>query len=130
MQCKDRTISNYTGSASAAKLVIVQHKKLNLKVKFVDMLTYLQPLELKQAAKDFGDSNDDKKGLFPYESFNTDNVNEVLISNCSICGCKFIFDNKPTLDRIDKGEASGNGVANSKGHSKDNLILSILPFAQ
>ncbi|KAA6369644.1 MAG: hypothetical protein EZS28_034829 [Streblomastix strix] len=32
-------------------------------------------------------------------------------SNCSICGCKFTFDNKPTLDKID----------NSKGHSKDNV---------
>ncbi|KAA6315089.1 MAG: hypothetical protein EZS28_055471 [Streblomastix strix] len=35
-------------------------------------------MELKQAAKDFGDGYDDKKGLFPYEAFNTDNVNEVL----------------------------------------------------
>ncbi|KAA6363654.1 MAG: hypothetical protein EZS28_040819, partial [Streblomastix strix] len=47
MQCKDWTISNYIGSASTAKQVIVHHKKLNLKVKFVDMLTYLQPMELK-----------------------------------------------------------------------------------
>ncbi|KAA6368156.1 MAG: hypothetical protein EZS28_036317 [Streblomastix strix] len=78
MQCKDWTITNYTGSPSTAKLIIVHHKKLNLKVKFVDMLTYLQPMELKQAAKDFGDGYDDKKGLFPYECFNTDNVNEVL----------------------------------------------------
>ncbi|KAA6368664.1 MAG: hypothetical protein EZS28_035809, partial [Streblomastix strix] len=78
MQCKDWTISNYIGSASTAKQVIVHHKKLNLKVKFVDMLTYLQPMELKQAAKDFGDGYDDKKGIFPYEAFNTDNVNEVL----------------------------------------------------
>ncbi|KAA6387854.1 MAG: hypothetical protein EZS28_016620 [Streblomastix strix] len=31
-----------------------------------------------QAAKDFGDGYDDKIGLFPYEVFNTDNVNEVL----------------------------------------------------
>ncbi|KAA6356794.1 MAG: hypothetical protein EZS28_047679, partial [Streblomastix strix] len=78
MQCKDWTITNYTGSPSTAKLIIVHHKKLNLKVKFVDMLTYLQPMELKQAAKDFGDGYDDKKGLFPYECFNTDNVNEIL----------------------------------------------------
>ncbi|KAA6372693.1 MAG: hypothetical protein EZS28_031780 [Streblomastix strix] len=78
MQCKDWTISNYTGSASTAKQVTEHHKKLNLKVKFVDMLTYLQPMELKQAAKDFRDGYDDKKGLFPYEAFNTDNVNEVL----------------------------------------------------
>ncbi|KAA6378313.1 MAG: hypothetical protein EZS28_026160, partial [Streblomastix strix] len=78
MQCKDWTITNYTGSPSTAKLIIVHHKKLNLKVKFVDMLTYLQSMELKQAAKDFGDGYDDKKGLFPYECFNTDNVNEVL----------------------------------------------------
>ncbi|KAA6381509.1 MAG: hypothetical protein EZS28_022964 [Streblomastix strix] len=35
-------------------------------------------MELKQAAKDFGDGYDDKKGLFPYEAFNTDNVNEIL----------------------------------------------------
>ncbi|KAA6358261.1 MAG: hypothetical protein EZS28_046212, partial [Streblomastix strix] len=35
-------------------------------------------MELKQAAKDFGDGYDDKKGLFPYEAFNIDNVNEVL----------------------------------------------------
>ncbi|KAA6379799.1 MAG: hypothetical protein EZS28_024674 [Streblomastix strix] len=33
------------------------------------------------------------------------------VSNCSICGCKFTWNNKPTLDRID----------NSKGHSKDNV---------
>ncbi|KAA6361754.1 MAG: hypothetical protein EZS28_042719, partial [Streblomastix strix] len=78
MQCKDWTITNYTGSPTTAKLIIVHHKKLNLKVKFVDMLTYLQPMELKQAAKDFGDGYDDKKGLFPYECFNTDNVNEIL----------------------------------------------------
>ncbi|KAA6355654.1 MAG: hypothetical protein EZS28_048819, partial [Streblomastix strix] len=51
MQCKDWTISNYTGRASTAKQVIAHHKKLNLKVKFVDMLTYLQPMELKQAVK-------------------------------------------------------------------------------
>ncbi|KAA6353162.1 MAG: hypothetical protein EZS28_051311, partial [Streblomastix strix] len=150
-------------------------------------------MELKQAAKDFGDGYDDKKGLFPYEAFNTDNVNEIdmfsfmsmaacsnaikyakayedfdingvypnfedlsqkfyltenywqskvkgylsqdkhqkrdttnnvqdsdfdyfkqlfKVSNCNICGCKFTFDNKPTLDRID----------NSKGHSKDNVL--------
>ncbi|KAA6374210.1 MAG: hypothetical protein EZS28_030263 [Streblomastix strix] len=78
MQCKDWTISNYIGSPTQAKQVIVHHKKMNLKVKFVDMLTYLQPMELKQAAKDFGDGYDDKKGLFLYEAFNTDNVNEVL----------------------------------------------------
>ncbi|KAA6398881.1 MAG: hypothetical protein EZS28_005590 [Streblomastix strix] len=78
MQCKDWTISNYIGSPTIAKQVIVHHKKLNLKVKFVDMLTYLQPMELKQAAKDFRDGYDDKKGIFPYETFNTDNVNEVL----------------------------------------------------
>ncbi|KAA6359551.1 MAG: hypothetical protein EZS28_044922, partial [Streblomastix strix] len=78
MQCKDWTISNYIGSPTQAKQVIVHHKKMNLKVKFVDMLTYLQPMELRQAAKDFGDGYDDKKGLFPYEAFNTDNVNEVL----------------------------------------------------
>ncbi|KAA6353902.1 MAG: hypothetical protein EZS28_050571, partial [Streblomastix strix] len=34
------------------------------------------------------------------------------VSNCSICGRKFTFDNKPTLDRID----------NTKGHSKDNVL--------
>ncbi|KAA6396630.1 MAG: hypothetical protein EZS28_007842 [Streblomastix strix] len=78
LQCKDWTINNYIGSASTAKQVIVHQKKMNLKVKFVDMLKYLQPMELKQAAKDFGDGYDDKKGLFPYEAFNTDNVNEVL----------------------------------------------------
>ncbi|KAA6360974.1 MAG: hypothetical protein EZS28_043499, partial [Streblomastix strix] len=78
MQCKDWTINNYIGSPTQAKQVIVHHKKLNLKVKFVDMLTYLQRMEFKQAAKDFGDGYDDKKGLFPYEAFNTDNVNEVL----------------------------------------------------
>ncbi|KAA6400250.1 MAG: hypothetical protein EZS28_004229 [Streblomastix strix] len=78
MQCKDWTISNYIGSPSQAKQAIVHHKKLNLKVKFVDMLMYLQPMELKQAAKDFGDGYEYKKGLFPYEAFNTDNVNEVL----------------------------------------------------
>ncbi|KAA6398676.1 MAG: hypothetical protein EZS28_005802 [Streblomastix strix] len=78
MQCKDWTISNYIGSPTQAKQVIAHHKKMNLKVKFVDMLTYLQPMELKQAAKDFGDGYDDKKGLFPYEAFSTDNVNEVL----------------------------------------------------
>ncbi|KAA6380109.1 MAG: hypothetical protein EZS28_024363, partial [Streblomastix strix] len=32
-------------------------------------------------------------------------------SNCNICGCKFTFANKPTLDRIN----------NLKGHSKDNV---------
>ncbi|KAA6382150.1 MAG: hypothetical protein EZS28_022323, partial [Streblomastix strix] len=78
LQCKDWIISNYIGSASTAKQVIVHHKKLNLKVKFVDMLTYLQPMELRQAAKDFGDGYDDKKSIFPYESFNIENVNEVL----------------------------------------------------
>ncbi|KAA6365771.1 MAG: hypothetical protein EZS28_038702, partial [Streblomastix strix] len=86
MQCKDWTISNYIGSPTLAKQVIVHHKKLNLKVKFVDMLTYLQPMELKQAAKDFEQTQglssangyDDKKGLFPYKAFNTNNVNEVL----------------------------------------------------
>ncbi|KAA6398764.1 MAG: hypothetical protein EZS28_005704, partial [Streblomastix strix] len=76
MQCKDWTISNYIDSPSQAKQVIEHHKKLNMKVKFVDMLTNLQPMELKQAAKDFGDGYDDRKGLFPYDSFNTDNVNE------------------------------------------------------
>ncbi|KAA6395856.1 MAG: hypothetical protein EZS28_008616 [Streblomastix strix] len=43
-------------------------------------------MELKQAAKDFGETYglssangyDDKKGLFPYQAFNTDNVNEEL----------------------------------------------------
>ncbi|KAA6377706.1 MAG: hypothetical protein EZS28_026767 [Streblomastix strix] len=64
--------------ASTAKQVIVHHQKLNLKVKFVDMLTYLQPRELKQAANDFGDGYDDKRSLLPNEAFNNDNVNEVL----------------------------------------------------
>ncbi|KAA6312372.1 MAG: hypothetical protein EZS28_055936, partial [Streblomastix strix] len=41
MQCKDWTISNYIGSPIQAKQVIARHKKMNLKVKFVDMLTYL-----------------------------------------------------------------------------------------
>ncbi|KAA6380910.1 MAG: hypothetical protein EZS28_023563 [Streblomastix strix] len=36
-------------------------------------------MELTQAAMDFCDGYDDKKGLFPIEAFNTDNVNEIDI---------------------------------------------------
>ncbi|KAA6404408.1 MAG: hypothetical protein EZS28_000067 [Streblomastix strix] len=135
MQCKDWTISNYIGSTSTAKLVIVHHKKLNLKVKFVDMLTYLQPIELMQAAKYFGDGYDDKKDLFPYEAFNTDNVNEVLSKSEPFAMEDFKSSLKKTIIsqkyyqiQLDEAKRFKNRWENLQFHNEQDTYIMIKPL--
>ncbi|KAA6376449.1 MAG: hypothetical protein EZS28_028024 [Streblomastix strix] len=95
LQCADWQIKSYIGSSGVAKQIVVQHKKLDVKLKFIDIFTYYVPITLKEFAKTFsyevpsGDQSQivmvspfesicNQKGVFPYEYINTDNYKEIL----------------------------------------------------
>ncbi|KAA6376183.1 MAG: hypothetical protein EZS28_028290, partial [Streblomastix strix] len=78
LQCADWQIKSYIGSSGVAKQIVVQHKKLDVKQKFIDILTYYIPITLKEFAKTFNQKIESQKGMFPYEYINTDNYKEIL----------------------------------------------------
>ncbi|KAA6325374.1 MAG: hypothetical protein EZS28_054075, partial [Streblomastix strix] len=46
--------------------------------KFIDAMNYTQPTDLANFAKDFGNKDNESKGLFPYEGITYDNYNYEL----------------------------------------------------
>ncbi|KAA6369340.1 MAG: hypothetical protein EZS28_035133 [Streblomastix strix] len=78
LQCADWEIKSYIGSSGVAKQIVVQHKHLDVKLKFIDVLTYYVPITLKEFAQTFNSEINGQKGVFPYEFINTDNYKEIL----------------------------------------------------
>ncbi|KAA6365736.1 MAG: hypothetical protein EZS28_038737, partial [Streblomastix strix] len=91
LQSSDWEIKSYIGSSSQAKSIIVKHKHSQIKLKFCDIMVYVQAMTLKDFAKNFGEEAIKRteeirreclklleKGVFPYEYINTDNFNDVL----------------------------------------------------
>ncbi|KAA6399004.1 MAG: hypothetical protein EZS28_005463 [Streblomastix strix] len=78
LQCADWQIKSYIGSSGVAKQIVVQHKKLDVKLKFIDILTYYVPITLKEFVKTFNQKIESQKEVFPYEYINTDNYKEIL----------------------------------------------------
>ncbi|KAA6382788.1 MAG: hypothetical protein EZS28_021685 [Streblomastix strix] len=78
LQCADWEIKNYIGSSGIAKQIVVQHKRLDVKLKFIDVLSYYVPITLKEFAQTFNSEINGQKGVFPYEFINIDNYKEIL----------------------------------------------------
>ncbi|KAA6381364.1 MAG: hypothetical protein EZS28_023108 [Streblomastix strix] len=68
LQCADLEIKNYIGSSGMAKQIVIQHKHLDVKLKFIDVLTYQTPITLKEFAQTFNSEIDEP---FPIESFDS-----------------------------------------------------------
>ncbi|KAA6371011.1 MAG: hypothetical protein EZS28_033462, partial [Streblomastix strix] len=97
---QDWEIKSYIGSSSQAKSIIAKHRYSQIKLKFCDIMVYVQPMTLKDFAQNFGEEAMKQmqeitkeylkllaqarsrglleKGVFPYEYINTDNFNDVL----------------------------------------------------
>ncbi|KAA6363177.1 MAG: hypothetical protein EZS28_041296 [Streblomastix strix] len=78
LQCADWEIKSYIGSSGVAKQIVVQHKHMDVKLKFIDVLTYYVPITLQEFAQTFNQEINGQKGVFPYEFINTDNYKEIL----------------------------------------------------
>ncbi|KAA6377884.1 MAG: hypothetical protein EZS28_026589, partial [Streblomastix strix] len=63
LQCADWEIKNYIGSSGIAKQIVVQHKHLDVKLKFIDVLTYYVPITLKEFAQTFNSEINGQKGV-------------------------------------------------------------------
>ncbi|KAA6365342.1 MAG: hypothetical protein EZS28_039132 [Streblomastix strix] len=83
------TIQSYIGTMGQGKQIAVEHKQTKLQINFVDAMNYTQPTDLASFAKDFGNhtidsngvcgnSDNESKGLFPYEGITYDNYNYEL----------------------------------------------------
>ncbi|KAA6369314.1 MAG: hypothetical protein EZS28_035159 [Streblomastix strix] len=55
LQSLDWEIKSYIGSSSQAKSIIVQHKRSQIKLKFCDIMVYVQAMTLKDFAQNFGE---------------------------------------------------------------------------
>ncbi|KAA6384373.1 MAG: hypothetical protein EZS28_020101 [Streblomastix strix] len=62
LQCADWEIKSYIGGSGVAKQIVVQHKHLDVKLKFIDVLTYYVPITLKEFAKTFNMEIGEQKG--------------------------------------------------------------------
>ncbi|KAA6319036.1 MAG: hypothetical protein EZS28_054866, partial [Streblomastix strix] len=60
------------------KQIVVEHKQTHQQIKFIDAMNYTQPTDLANFAKDFGNKDNESKGLFPYEGITFDNYNYEL----------------------------------------------------
>ncbi|KAA6395245.1 MAG: hypothetical protein EZS28_009226 [Streblomastix strix] len=75
------TILSFTGSMGQGKQIVVEHKQTKQQTNFIDAMNYTQPTDLASFAKDFGNQNNQSKGLFPYEGITYDNYNQELIKS-------------------------------------------------
>ena len=74
-------ISNIVGSSSCYKQVIISKEDCNTKLQFIDASSFVAGGSLKKFVENFGNKDNNQnldKGLFPYESINNDNYNDVL----------------------------------------------------
>ncbi|KAA6365375.1 MAG: hypothetical protein EZS28_039098, partial [Streblomastix strix] len=72
------TIQSYIGTMRQGKQIVVEHKQTHQQIKFIDAMNYTQPTDLANFAKDFGNKDNESKGLFPYEGITYDNYNYEL----------------------------------------------------
>ncbi|KAA6364005.1 MAG: hypothetical protein EZS28_040468, partial [Streblomastix strix] len=72
------TIQSYIGTMGQGKQKVVEHKQTKQQINFIDAMNYTQPTDLANFAKDFGNKDNESKGLFPYEGIIYDNYNYEL----------------------------------------------------
>ncbi|KAA6359944.1 MAG: hypothetical protein EZS28_044529, partial [Streblomastix strix] len=83
------TIQSYIGTMGQGKQIVVEHKQTHQtdqsaqtqrvqQIKFIDAMNYTQPTDLANFAKDFGNKDNESKGLFQYEGITYDNYNYEL----------------------------------------------------
>jgi hypothetical protein len=70
-------IENTIGDLTSFKMIKVRNKN-KVCLSFKDAMNFTSPQSLDKFVKSFGDKNQEVKGVFPYESINTNNVMEVL----------------------------------------------------
>ncbi|KAA6404421.1 MAG: hypothetical protein EZS28_000042 [Streblomastix strix] len=75
------TIQSFIGSYGQGKQIVVEHKQTKQQINFIDAMNYTQPTDLASFAKDFGNKDNNSKGLFPYEGITYDNYNQELIKS-------------------------------------------------
>ncbi|KAA6364839.1 MAG: hypothetical protein EZS28_039634, partial [Streblomastix strix] len=78
LDCELWTMGVPIGDLNNTKSIIVTHKKLHLKLKFIDAENLFGPMTLKACFKDYGDKSE-HKDIFHYEIINSKNWNEVLM---------------------------------------------------
>ncbi|KAA6370322.1 MAG: hypothetical protein EZS28_034151, partial [Streblomastix strix] len=72
------TIQSFIGTMGQGKQIVVEHKQTKQQIKFIDAMNYTQPTDLASFAADFGNKDNESKGLFPYEGITFDNYNYEL----------------------------------------------------
>ncbi|KAA6371266.1 MAG: hypothetical protein EZS28_033208 [Streblomastix strix] len=72
------TIQSFIGRYGQDKQIVVEHKQTKQQINFIDAMNYTQPTDLTSFAKDFGNKDNESKGLFPYEGITYDNYNQEL----------------------------------------------------
>ncbi|KAA6403780.1 MAG: hypothetical protein EZS28_000688 [Streblomastix strix] len=72
LKSKDWSISNYLGSSTIAKQIVVKHKCLSIQLRFIDFKIFSIQNKLKDAVRDFGKGYNNK-GRFPHEFLNNNN---------------------------------------------------------
>ncbi|KAA6402266.1 MAG: hypothetical protein EZS28_002212 [Streblomastix strix] len=75
------TIQSFIRSYGYGKQIVVEHKQTKQQINFIDAMNYTQPTDLASFAKDFGNKDNESKGLFPYEGITHDNYNQELIKS-------------------------------------------------
>ncbi|KAA6351201.1 MAG: hypothetical protein EZS28_051851, partial [Streblomastix strix] len=72
------TIQSFIDRYGQGKQIVVEHKQTKQQINFIDAMNYTQPTDLASFAKDFGNKDNESKGLFPYEDITYDNYNYEL----------------------------------------------------
>ncbi|KAA6371981.1 MAG: hypothetical protein EZS28_032492, partial [Streblomastix strix] len=68
-------IQSYIGTMGQGKQIVVVHRQNKQLINFIDAMNYTQSTDLANFAKDFGNKDNESKGIFPYEGITYDNYN-------------------------------------------------------
>ncbi|KAA6377849.1 MAG: hypothetical protein EZS28_026624, partial [Streblomastix strix] len=72
-------IQSFIGSYGQGKQIVVEHKWTKQQINLIDAMSYTQPTDLAIFADDFGNKDNESKGLFPYKGITYENYNQQLI---------------------------------------------------
>ncbi|KAA6389285.1 MAG: hypothetical protein EZS28_015188 [Streblomastix strix] len=94
------TIQSFIGSYGQGKQIVIEHKQTKQQINFIDAMNHTQPTDLANFAQDFGNKDNESKGLFPYEGITFDNYNQELIKQQSFSkeASDSMLKNKTMLD--------------------------------
>ncbi|KAA6375298.1 MAG: hypothetical protein EZS28_029175 [Streblomastix strix] len=78
--CELWTMGVPIGDLNNTKSITVTHKKLHMKLQFIDAENVFGPMTLKACVKDYGDKSE-HKDIFLYEIINSKNLKDILVKN-------------------------------------------------